>query len=106
MIAVLDSLRTHSPAALYQPLAAAEVRRLVKQLEFAILSRQWLGCCLLDQMTLSTEIAAWEARRTQTKGQRNGASRPHRVVLNRRDSLLHDRCGLRPGEINFAEQSQ
>jgi transposase len=77
---VMDNLSTHSAAALYQSLPAAEARRLLRRLEFHYTPKHasWLnmveieigvlrGQCLdrrIDsQAKLIAEVAAWEQRR-------------------------------------------
>lgn len=37
------------------------------ELEFAVLSKQCLNRCLIDQATLAQEIAEWEAQRNQVQ---------------------------------------
>ncbi|HEY2750137.1 transposase, partial [Phenylobacterium sp.] len=77
---VMDNLSTHSAAALYQSLPAAEARRVLRRLEFHYTPKHasWLnmveieigvlrGQCLdrrIDsQAKLIAEVAAWEQRR-------------------------------------------
>ncbi len=77
---VLDQLSTHSPAALYQHLAAEEARRLTRrfewmytpkhaswlnmaELEWSALQRQYLGQRLASKEAVEDEIQAWEADR-------------------------------------------
>lgn len=79
---VLDNLNTHSLATLYEVFSPAEARRLVSKLEFHHTPKHasWLnmaeiefsvmvGQCLKrripDQATLTTELAAYTARRNQ-----------------------------------------
>jgi transposase len=77
---VLDNLSTHTPAALYQALPAAEARRILRRLEFHYTPKHasWLnmveieigvlrGQCLDRRIEsrdrLVAEVAAWERRR-------------------------------------------
>lgn len=77
---VLDNLSTHTPAALYQALPAAEARRILRRLEFHYTPKHasWLnmveieigvlrGQCLNRRIEsrdrLVAEVAAWERRR-------------------------------------------
>ena len=81
---VLDNLNTHEPASLYQAFPPAEARRLLDRLEFhytpkhgswlnmaevefGVLARQCLDRRIADQDCLTSEIAAWEARRNASK---------------------------------------
>jgi hypothetical protein len=81
---VLDNLNTHSPASLYAAFPPEEARRLVRKLEFHHTPKHasWLnmaeiefsvmvGQCLKrripDQPTLTSELAAYSARRNQQK---------------------------------------
>jgi hypothetical protein len=81
---VLDNLNTHTPAALYETFPPEEARRLVSKLEFHYTPKHasWLnmaeiefsvmvGQCLNrripDQATLTTELAAYTARRNLAK---------------------------------------
>jgi len=77
---VLDNLSTHTPAALYQALPAAQARRILKRLEFHYTPKHasWLNmveieigvlrCQCLDRRIesldrLIAEVEAWERRR-------------------------------------------
>lgn len=81
---VLDNLNTHSPASLYEAFPPEEARRLVSKLEFHYTPKHasWLnmaeiefsvmvGQCLKrripDQVTLTSQLAAYSARRNQQK---------------------------------------
>ena len=77
---VMDNLNTHTGASLYEAFEPQEARRLLDRLdihytpkhgswlnmaeiELGVLSRQCLNRRIADQEKLSTEVAAWEARR-------------------------------------------
>ena len=77
---VMDNLSTHSAAALYQALPAAEARRVLRRLEFhytpkhaswlnmveieiGVLRRQCLDQRIESRERLVSEVAAWEHRR-------------------------------------------
>ncbi len=77
---VMDNLNTHTGASLYEAFEPHEARRLLERLdihytpkhgswlnmaeiELSVLSRQCLNRRIADQEKLSTEVAAWEARR-------------------------------------------
>jgi hypothetical protein len=79
---VLDNLRTHTPAALYEVFPPTEARRMLRKLEFhltpvhdswlnmaeielAVLARQGLNRRISDEATMAREVAAWEARRNR-----------------------------------------
>lgn len=79
---VLDNLNTHSLATLYEVFPPAEARRLVSKLElhhtpkhaswlnmaeieFSVMVGQCLKRRIPDQATLTTELAAYTARRNQ-----------------------------------------
>ena len=79
---VVDTLNTHTPAALYQAFTPAEARRIIRQLEFhytpkqgrwlpraecefAVLAAQGWDRRIPDSDTLRREIAAWQTRRNQ-----------------------------------------
>jgi transposase len=81
---VLDNLNTHTPAALYETFPPEEARRLVSKLEFhytpkhaswlnmaeiefSVMVRQCLNRRIPDQTTLTTELAAYTARRNLIK---------------------------------------
>ena len=80
---MLDNLSTHSPAALYKALPAAEARRVLKRLEFHFTPKHasWLnmveieigdlrGQCLTRRIDtrekLVAETAAWERQRNNS----------------------------------------
>lgn len=77
---VMDNLNTHTGASFYEAFEPQEARRLLERLdihytpkhgswlnmaeiELGVLSRQCLKRRIADQKKLSTEVAAWEARR-------------------------------------------
>jgi hypothetical protein len=81
---VVDNLNPHTPAALYEPFAPPEARRLTRKLEFpytpkpgswltmaegefAALTKQCLARRVPDVTTLRREIGAWQARRNRAK---------------------------------------
>jgi len=64
---VLDNLHTHKLASLYETFPPAEARRIAKQLEFSVLSRQCLDRRIPDAATLLRELRAYEARRNAAK---------------------------------------
>ena len=81
---VLDNLNTHKPASLYQAFQPAEVRRVLKRLEFhytpkhgswlnmaeiefSVFSKQCLDRRIGDEETLKREIAALKAQRNQSQ---------------------------------------
>ncbi len=81
---VLDNLKTHKPASLYEAFAPAEARRLLKKLAFhytpkhgswlhmaeialSVLQRQCLARRIPDTTTLTQEIAAYEDARNAAK---------------------------------------
>jgi transposase len=80
---VLDNLSTHSPAALYQALPAAEARRILRRLEFhytpkhaswlnmveieiGVLRSQCLNRRIESRHRLVAEVAAWQNRRNKS----------------------------------------
>jgi transposase len=80
---VLDNLSTHTPAALYQTLPAAEARRILRRLQFhytpkhaswlnmveieiGVLRSQCLDRRIESRDRLREEVAAWEHRRNAT----------------------------------------
>ncbi len=80
IILVMDNLKIHSPASLYEAFPPAEAKRLADRLEIhhtpkhgswlnmaeielGILQRQCLDRRLGDQATLASEVAAWVATR-------------------------------------------
>ena len=79
---VLDNLKTHKAASLYETFAPEEARRIIKKLEFhytpkqgswlnmaeielSVLQRQCLDRRIPDEVTLVHEIAAWEKERNE-----------------------------------------
>jgi DDE superfamily endonuclease len=81
---MMDNLKTHKPAALYEAFTPAEARRLLKKLEFpytpkhgswlnmaeielSMLSRQCLHRRIPDDATLWREITAYEDTRNAAK---------------------------------------
>jgi transposase len=81
---VVDNLNTHTPAALYETLTAAEARRLTRKLEFhytpkhgswlnmadcefAVLTEQCVDRRIPNIATLWQEITAWQAVRNHNK---------------------------------------
>ena len=82
IVLVLDTLNTHTPAALYAAFPPAEAKRIADRLEwhdtpkhgswlkmaeieFSVLSRQCLDRRIADKATLITEVAAWVADRNR-----------------------------------------
>ena len=82
LVLVVDNLKTHSPACLYERFAPEEARRIARKLEWhytpehgswlniaecelSVLARQCLSLRLADVKTLQQEVAAWEDRRNQ-----------------------------------------
>ena len=82
IVLVQDNLNTHKPASLYEAFPAEEARRLVERFEWhytpkhgswldmaeselAVLSTQCLDRRIPDKLTLTEEVAAWEARRNK-----------------------------------------
>jgi hypothetical protein len=82
IVLVVDNLKTHAPACLYERFAPEEARRIARKLEWhstpehgswltmaecewSILARQCLARRIPDVETLKREIAAWEQRRNQ-----------------------------------------
>jgi hypothetical protein len=80
IVLVMDNLNIHSPASLYEAFPPAEAKRLADRLEIhhtpkhgswlnmaeielGILQRQCLDRRMADQATLTSEVAAWVARR-------------------------------------------
>jgi hypothetical protein len=80
IVLVLDTLNTHTPAALYEAFAPAEAKRLADKLEIhyppkhgswlnsaeielSVLSRQCLDQRVPDFETLQGAVGAWQARR-------------------------------------------
>jgi hypothetical protein len=79
---VLDNLKPHKPASLYERFAPEEARRILRKLEFhytpkhgswlnlveielSVLQRQCLSRRIPDAATLRKEVAAYEARRNE-----------------------------------------
>jgi hypothetical protein len=82
LVLVVDQLKTHSPACLYERFAPEAARRIARTLawhytpehgswlnmaecEVSVLARQCLSRRLADVQTLQQEVAAWEDRRNQ-----------------------------------------
>ena len=82
VVLVVDNLKTHSPACLYERFAPQEARRIARKLawhytpehgswlniaecELSVLERQCLARRIPDVETLKREVAAWELRRNQ-----------------------------------------
>lgn len=80
IVLVMDTLNTHTPAALYEAFPPAEARRLVEKLEIhytpkhgswlnmaeielSVLSRQCLNRRIGSRDELAREVAAWQAQR-------------------------------------------
>ena len=80
IVVVLDNLNTHGPASFYEAFPPAEARALARRFEFqhtpphgswlniaeielSVLDRQCLDRRIPDRETLTTEAAAWAARR-------------------------------------------
>jgi hypothetical protein len=80
IVLVVDNLKTHSPACLYERFAPEEARRIARKLawhytpeqgswlniaecELSVLERQCLARRLPDVDTRTREVAAWEQRR-------------------------------------------
>src|SRR5215213_9895126 len=83
IVLVQDNLNTHTPASLYAAFPPAEAKRLADRLELhytpkhgswlnmaeielSVLAGQCLDRRLADQVTLTREVAAWEATRNTT----------------------------------------
>src|SRR6266576_4581292 len=83
IVLVQDNLNTHTPASLYEAFPPAEAKRLADKLELhytpkhgswlnmaeielGVLAGQCLDRRLADQVTLTREVAAWEATRNAT----------------------------------------
>jgi hypothetical protein len=84
MRVVWDNLKTHTPGALYEGLAPAEARRILRKLalhrppvpgswrtraesEFAVLARQCLNRRLRATAMMPRETAAWQQRRHRSQ---------------------------------------
>ena len=80
IVLVQDNLNTHAPASLYEAFEPAEARRIIERFEWhytpkhgswlnlaeselAVLSSQCLARRIADAATLTSEVAAWRARR-------------------------------------------
>jgi transposase len=85
---VMDNLSTHTPAALYEHLAPAEARRILRRLEFhytpkhaswlnmveieiGVMVAQCLDRRIAEKTTLVSEVAAWQRRRNREKARIN-----------------------------------
>ena len=81
---VMDNLKPHKPASLYERFAPEEARRILRKLEFhytpkhgswlnlveielSVLERQCLSRRIPDTATLQQEVAAYEARRNEAR---------------------------------------
>jgi len=84
IVLVVDNLKTHSPACLYERFAPEEARRIARKLEWhytpehgswlnvaecelSVLARQCLSHRLGDVQALARDVAAWEQRRNQAQ---------------------------------------
>jgi hypothetical protein len=93
IVLVLDKLNTHAPAALYERFAPADARRLdselelhytpkhgswlsMAEIEWSVLSRQYLDRRVPDRATLEGEVAAGVLQRNARECRSTGASRP------------------------------
>ncbi len=102
MRVVLDNLNTHTPAALYQTLAAEEARRLTKKLEFhytpkhgswlnlaeiefSVLVRQCLQRRIADRERLQREVSACAEERNE----RGATVQWHFTLEKAREKLQH-----------------
>ena len=82
LVLVVDNLKTHSPACLYERFTPAEARRIARKVEWpytpehgswlniaecelSVLERQCLARRLPNVATLMREVSAWEQRRNQ-----------------------------------------
>ena len=82
LVLVVDNLKTHSPACLYERFTPAEARRIgrkvewpytpehgswlnIAECELSVLERQCLARRLPNVATLMREVSAWEQRRNQ-----------------------------------------
>jgi hypothetical protein len=82
LVLVVDNLKTHSPACLYERFTPAQARRIARKIawhytpehgswlniaecELSVLERQCLARRLPDVETLKREVAAWEQKRNQ-----------------------------------------
>ena len=81
---VLDNLNTHSPAAFYEAFSPQQARYLTKKLEFhytpeqssglnmaeveiSVLTEQCLDHRLGSQVTVASEVGAWESERNAAR---------------------------------------
>ena len=84
VVLVVDNLKTHSPACLYERFTPTEARRIARKVEWhdtpehgswlniaacelSVLERQCLARRMPDVETLQREVAAWEQRRNQAQ---------------------------------------
>ena len=84
LVLVVDNLKIHSPACLYECFTPAEARRIARKLawhytsehgswlniaecELSVLERQCLARRMPDVESLKREVAAWELRRNQAR---------------------------------------
>ena len=82
VVLVVDNLKTHSPACLYERFTPAEARRIARKVEWhytpehgswlniaecelSVLERQCLARRLPTVATLTREVSAWEQKRNQ-----------------------------------------
>jgi hypothetical protein len=88
IVAVMDNLNTHRPAALYEAFEPKEARRILERLEIhytpkhgswlnmaetelSILTRQCLDRRIGEIGVLTSEVAAWQTHRNQQKSKTN-----------------------------------
>jgi hypothetical protein len=88
IVLVNDNLNIHKPASLYEAFPAIEARRLVErfewhytpkhaswldmaEIELSVVSSQCLNRRIPDVLTLTKEIAAWEADRNKNHAKAN-----------------------------------
>ena len=84
IVLVMDNLNVHSPASLYQAFPPAEAKRIadrleihytpkhgswlnIAEIELSALSRECLDRRIPDAGLLTSEVAAWELRRTEAQ---------------------------------------
>jgi DDE superfamily endonuclease len=84
LVLVVDNLKTHSPACLYERFIPDEARRIARKIEWhytpehgswlniaecelSVLERQCLARRLSESDTLKREVAAWEQQRNQAQ---------------------------------------
>ena len=108
-VLVVDNLKTHTPACLYERFAPEEARRIARKLawhytpehgaglniaagEVRVLARQCLARRLADGPTLPREVAVWEAKRKQAPVTIDGrcTTADARIKLKRLDPLLKE----------------